>query len=210
MAIPETREDTVARLSTSQGRKVVCVPRGILSQNVGDARNLEKTMKQVLPAACILLVLVLASFAARPTPVLNATYYTSGLPVTSILAGPPGPYSYGCVSCGPPTVKLATLSLPSGYYLLNATVTFANGSGSIANVACWIEPQNNGEVASYAQIGPTGVGSLPLSATVNVLWYSDPKLAGPYVLDCDALGSGTLGVTGVMMTATPMGALVRQ
>jgi hypothetical protein len=167
-------------------------------------------MKKALLAICILLVLVRASFAAKPTLPHDATYYTLGLPVTSILAGPPGPYPYGCNKCGPPTVKLAILSLPPGYYLLNATVTFTNGTGAIANVACWIEPQNNGEVGSYAPIGPAGVDSRPLSATVNVLWYSDPQLAGPYVLYCDALGSGTLGVTGIVMTATPMGALVRQ
>ena len=131
---------------------------------------------------------------------------------TSRQASCPGNTCVSSISPGS-SAFLRSLSLPSGTYLINATVTLASSAASVANVDCIIVPANGDSTgvqsnmysqATIPTYGGNNGGSVTLSVQGMVV---NQPIVSVY---CDTYGYAPVNVGSLTLTATQVGTLVRQ
>ena len=140
------------------------------------------------------------------TPALGApgtAFYTTTVLVPAISGGD--------------TQNIAALSLPQGFYLIDATVVFNNPTvGQISQVDCIVVPALNADPNFNGQANQYSLATVPASysgatgsTTLSVKGVEGNT--GSATLRCDAYTpSGSVNVASLTMTATPVGALSKQ
>jgi hypothetical protein len=138
-----------------------------------------------------------------PAGSLGTTVYTTTVLVPSIAGGG--------------TQDVATLSLPQGFYLIDAAVMFNNASqGQISQVDCIVSPTNNADPNFSGQANQYFFATVPASYTgvtgsTTLSVKGVEGNTGSATLHCDAYTpAGPVNVVSLMMTATPTGALSKQ
>ena len=166
-------------------------------------------MKHKHVIALFVLLTVLGLTAATKDTGTGTLYYASltqciGCAPTQCIA------SQNCLPY-PVTVDtgstLATLAVPAGTYLVNATAAFYTTKAS-STVSCYLVV--GGNVNGHANIGtPRSYTTIPAAgyATLPVQWVWTTTGKATFTLDCGA--TSPVNVGSVVTIATPVGAIVQ-